>query len=163
MHPDTPAEGITLEAMFAGRNFDVAAAQARIAQIAAAEGLPYGMRTHSYNSRLAQEMAKWAETQPGGIKIHDAIFKAYFVDGVNLAEVDRLVEVAASTGLPGDGAREALDSHAFSTAVDLDWQRSASSGVTGVPTYVMGGRGVSGAQPYEVLEQFVVQAGARPR
>jgi len=31
-----------------------------------AEGLPYGKRTYTYNSRLAQELGKWADTLPGG-------------------------------------------------------------------------------------------------
>jgi len=156
-------EGVTLGAMFAGRDIDIDAAQARIAEIAAAEGLPYGIRTHSYNSRLAQELAKWAETQSGGEAVHLALFQAYFCRGVNLADVDALVNIAASLGLSSSGARESIESRAFQSAVDLDWQRSADAGITGVPTYVMGKRGVGGAQPYEVLQEFVVDSGARRR
>jgi predicted DsbA family dithiol-disulfide isomerase len=147
--------------MFAGRNFDIDAAQADIAQIAETEGLPYGMRTHSYNSRFAQELAKWAETQSGGMAIHDALFRAYFLNGVNLAQVDRLVEIAESIGLSGSAAREAVETRAFKDAVDSDWERSAAARVTGIPTYVMNGRGVTGAQPYEVLAQFVEESGAQ--
>jgi predicted DsbA family dithiol-disulfide isomerase len=35
--------------------------------------------------------------------------------------------------------------------------------VTAVPTFVAGGYGVVGAQPYEVLVQLVEKAGARRR
>ena len=35
--------------------------------------------------------------------------------------------------------------------------------ITGVPTFVAQGRGVVGAQPYEVLERLVVLAGAQRR
>jgi predicted DsbA family dithiol-disulfide isomerase len=35
--------------------------------------------------------------------------------------------------------------------------------VTGVPTFVAGGYGVVGAQPYEVLEQLVERVGAPRR
>lgn len=149
--------------MFAGRGIDVEAAQARVAQIARSEGLPYGMRTYSYNSRLAQELAKWAQTQDGGDAIHDALYRAYFVDGVNLAEVDRLVDVAERVGLSGEEARRAVEIRAFKRAVDLDWQRSAATGITGVPAYVMGNRVVGGARPYEVLAQFVEENGAERR
>jgi len=45
--------------------------------------------------------------------------------------------------------------------VDAHWRRALGIGVTGVPTYVAGGAGVVGAQPYEVLEDLVRQAGAR--
>ena len=75
LHPDTPAEGLTLEELFAGRGADVAEMNAQMAERMAAEGLPYSERTHTYNSRLAQELAKWAETQPGGEVIHDSLFR----------------------------------------------------------------------------------------
>ena len=39
-------------------------------------------------------------------------------------------------------------------AVDADWAKSRQYGVTGVPTFVAGGYGVVGAQPYEALEQL---------
>ena len=40
-------------------------------------------------------------------------------------------------------------------AVDADWKRSRELGITGVPTFVLGGRGLVGAQPYAQLEAFV--------
>ena len=163
LHPDTPKEGLTLEQLFAGRNIDIPAANARMTGLMADEGLPYGDRTMTYNSRLAQELAKWAETQPGGDAIHDALYRAYFVDGLNIALVGTLVGVAEQAGLPKDEAREALDSRRFKDAVDADLRRSSELGVTGVPTFVTGNRAVVGAQPYEALEALVVGAGAKVR
>ena len=40
---------------------------------------------------------------------------------------------------------------------------SRQSGVTGVPTFAAGGYGVVGAQPYEVIEKLVTEAGAKQR
>lgn len=154
---------MTLEQLFAGRDFDLEAAQAQMTALMAEQGLPYGTRTHTYNSRLAQELAKWAEIQPGGDAIHDALFKAYFVDGINLAEVDRLVEIAASVGQSEEEAREVLESRPLASAVDADWRRAGEFGVTGVPTFVMNGKGVVGAQPYDVLQDLVERAGAERR
>ena len=163
LHPDTPPEGMTLEEMFRGRSIDLDAVQARLMVLMADEGLHYGKRTHTYNSRLAQELAKWAELHLGGEAIHDALFRAYFVDGVNLARVDKLVQIAGSIGLPEDRAREILENRSFAEAVDNDWQRASMFRVTGVPTFVMDGRGVVGAQPYDALEQLVTQSGAERR
>lgn len=128
-----------------------------------AEGLPYAERTHTYNSRLAQELAKWAEEQPGGERIHDALFEAYFVDGINLARVDRLAEVAKKLGLSEKEARHVLETRRYREKVDIDWARAANIGVTAVPTFVVNGQGLVGAQPYPVLEQFVTEAGATRR
>jgi predicted DsbA family dithiol-disulfide isomerase len=155
LHPDTPSEGKTLEALFAGRGYDIEKMQAQMRARMAAEGLPYGKRTMTYNSRLAQELGKWAESQPGGEAIHDALFRAYFVDARNIGDAEVLVDVAASVGLPGDEARQVIESRSYKAAVDEDWEKSRAYGVTGVPTFVAGDRGVVGAQPYEVLEELV--------
>lgn len=158
LHPETPAEGRSLKELFAGRNYDIEARQAEMRERMAAEGLPYGNRTHTYNSRLAQELGSWAETQPGGEAIHDALFKAYFVDGKNIGDADTLVQIAKETGLNEAQAREVIEKRTFKDAVDADWAKSRKYGVTGVPTFVAGGYGVVGAQPYEALEQLVEQA-----
>jgi hypothetical protein len=83
LHPETPADGITIEALFAGREIDVDAMYERIKSLMDAEGSPYGRRSHTYNSRLAQELGTWANTQPGVEAIHDVLNKAYFVEGLN--------------------------------------------------------------------------------
>ena len=129
----------------------------------AQEGLPYGERTHTFNSRLAQELGAWAATHTDGAGIHDALFQAYFVEGKNIGDIDTLVAVAEAAGLPGAAARQALVSRCCKDAVDADWQRAIQMGVTGVPTFVAQGRGVVGAQPYETLELLVVLAGAQRR
>ncbi len=163
LHPDTPAEGSSLEELFRGRMIDVRAAQTRMIALMDAEGLPYGTRTRTYNSRLAQEVAKWAETKPGGEAIHDALFKAYFVDGRNIGDSAVLVDVARSVGLPADEAADVIRERRYRTGVDADWKKSRDDGVTGVPTFVSGGHGVVGAQPYEVLEQLLRHGNAPPR
>ena len=162
LHPETPAEGQSLERLFAGRNVDVAAMQANMRSLMEAEGLPYGNRRSTYNSRLAQELGAWAVKREGGEAIHDALFRAYFVDDVNLAQIDRLAEIAGQVGLDAVAARESLDTRRFRGAVSADWERSRQLGVTGVPTFVARGREAVGAQPYEVLEQLVQLAGVEP-
>ena len=163
LHPETPAEGVSLDVMFKGREADAEARQTRMQGLMEAEGLPYGQRTHTYNSRLAQELGKWADTQPGGEAIHDLLYRAYFVDGLNIGDVDVLIGLAQSIGLSGEEACAVLDDRGFKDQVDADWEKSRQSGVTGVPTFVSGGYGVVGAQPYEALAQLMDQAGAPPK
>lgn len=157
LHPDTPQNGRSLEDLFAGRGYDIPKMQAQMRARMQAEGLPYGTRTMTYNSRLAQELGAWADTQPGGEAIHDALFRAYFVDAKNIGDPEVLVDIAKSVGLPADQAREVLEKRTYKDAIDADWQKSHQYGVTGVPTFVVGNRGVVGAQPYEVLEELVKQ------
>jgi predicted DsbA family dithiol-disulfide isomerase len=160
LHPETPAEGASLEELFAGRDFDLDAMHARMKALMDDEGLPYSKRSHTYNSRLAQELGTWADTQPGGEAIHDALFEAYFVACENIGDVDVLVRIAESVGLPGADARRVLEERSFRAAVDADWRKSREYGITGVPTFIAGGYGVVGAQPYEVLAQLLTKASA---
>jgi predicted DsbA family dithiol-disulfide isomerase len=155
LHPETPPEGKSLEDLFRGRNVDRKAMHAQMKARMDAEGLPYGERTHTYNSRLAQELGKWADTQPGGEAFHDAMFRAYFVEARDISKPAVLLEIAGGVGLPVEAARDVLEKRTFKEAVDRDWELSRRYGITGVPTFVMGDRGVVGAQPYEVLEQLV--------
>jgi predicted DsbA family dithiol-disulfide isomerase len=159
LHPDTPAEGRALADLFAGRSpADRQAMHAQMKARMTAEGLPYGERTMTYNSRLAQELGKWADTQPGGEALHDALFRAYFVDARDISQPSVLLEIAEQVGLSVEGAREVLERRTFKDAVDADWALARQYGITGVPTFVAGRHGVVGAQPYEALEQLVRKA-----
>ena len=160
LHPETPAEGQSLDDLFRDRNVDRKAMHAQVKARMDAEGLPYGERSMTYNSRIAQELGKWADTQPGGEAIHDALFRAYFVEARDISQPDVLLEIVKAVGLPVDAARQVIEQRTFKDAVDADWKLSREYGITGVPTFVAGRYGVVGAQPYEALEALVKKARA---
>jgi predicted DsbA family dithiol-disulfide isomerase len=153
---------MSLEELFRGRGIDLEAAKRRMKALMEAEGLPYGNRERTFNSRLAQELGKYGDER-GLPEIHGALYKAYFVDGLNIAKLDILVSAAAGVGIPPDEARTVLAERRMRAAVDGDWARSRALGVTGVPTFVIGNDAVVGAQPYDVLEELVISAGGQPR
>jgi len=155
LHPETPDSGIPLEELFQGRGYDIEEMKQRMSGLMAEENLPYGNRTHTYNSRFAQELAKWGESFPEGEAMNLKLFEAYFAEGRNLAEPVVLLEVAEAAGLDRDAAEEIIRKRSFRDAVDADWKRAHELGVTGVPTFVSGYRGLVGAQPYEALEQLI--------
>jgi predicted DsbA family dithiol-disulfide isomerase len=163
LHPETPEEGLTLEELFAGRSIDVEKVVSRLKQVAEELGLPLGRRKKTYNSRLAQELAKWAELKGRGNPFNEVVFRAYFVDGKNIGKVDVLVALAKSIGLPEEEARSVLELRTFKEAVDLDWSRSHSLGITAVPTFFIDDRVVVGFPTYELLEEFVEACGAEKR
>ncbi len=163
LHPETPVEGRSLADLFSGRGVDRKAMHAQMKARMDAEGLPYGERTMTYNSRLAQEVGKWADTQPGGEAIHDAMFRAYFVEARNIGDPVVILEIVKQAALSVDDAREVIEKRTFKDAVDEDWALSRQLGVTGVPTFVAGRYGVVGAQPYETLERLVEKAAAEEK
>ena len=163
LHPDTPAEGREMAKFYAERGRDPEAMYQRMKVLMDQEGLPYGRRTHTYNSRLAQELGAWADTQKDGDKLHDALYRAYFVDARNIGDVAVLLDAVEKAGLDVASAKAALEERRFKQTVDADWAKSQAYGVTGVPTFVAGGQGVVGAQPYEVLEQLLDAVGVPRR
>ena len=157
LHPETPQEGLSLEELFAGRDLDIPAIQEHLKELMRLEGLPYGNRTHTYNSRLAQELSKWGERFSESSMLNQKIFEAYLVDGRNLADQDLLAKLAGEAGLSTQEASEVLENRLYKKVVDIDWMRSRQIGISAVPTFVMGQYGISGAQRYEMLERFVVE------
>jgi predicted DsbA family dithiol-disulfide isomerase len=156
LHPETPEEGSV-------RGPEVIARNQRMKVNMDREGLPYNAeRNVSYNSRLAQELSKWAESKGKGDEIHSALFRGYFVDVKNIAKVQPLVEIAKEVGLRADEATDVLLSRSFKDMVDNDWRRCAAVGVNAVPTFLAGRYLMVGAQPYEELERLVQHATKSP-
>ncbi len=135
----------------------------RLKQVAEELGLPLGRRKKTYNSRLAQELAKWAESKGRGDAFHEAVFRAYFVDGKNIGKVDELVALAKSIGLSQEEARSVLELRTFKEGVDSDWLRSHALGITAVPTFLINDRVTEGFPTSEHLEEFVKACGAKKR
>ncbi len=146
---------MTLEELFSGRSIDIDQVMERLQQVAAEEGLPLGVRKYTYNSRLAQELSKWAEYEGKGRQLNHTIFDTYFAEGKNIGRQDILVEAAQSVGLSGPDAQEVLEKRTFKKAVDMDWIMAKNMGITAVPTFVIDKKAVVGAQPYEMLEKFL--------
>ena len=162
LHPDTPTEGRDLKDLFRCGPEQIDAKNVHMQSLMEAEGLLFRHRTHTYNSRLAQEIGTWAETR-GGESIHDKFFEAYFVDGRNLADKDVILAVVTSVGLDPDDARSVIEERRFKKDVDEDWGKSYQYGITGVPTFVIAGKRLVGAQSYEALAELVEEAGAKKR
>jgi predicted DsbA family dithiol-disulfide isomerase len=163
LHPEVPEEGLSLEELFAGRGVNISDSLQHLKRVASSLSLPLTDRTRTYNSRLAQELAKWAESQGKEDEFHHTIFRAYFVDGKNIGRIDELVTLAASIGLPANEARDVILARRFREAVDSDWVQSHALGVTAVPTFIVGDQRIVGFQSYQVLEQFVIDSGARAK
>jgi len=126
-------------------------------------GLPFADRLKTYNSRLAQELGKWAESKGKGEPFHHAAFRAYFAEGINIAKIPALLDIAASVGLPREDAEAVLVNRSFKKDVDEDWSLAQKKGITAVPTFVMSTDKLVGAYPYEALQKLVEDNGVKKR
>ena len=155
LHPETPLEGRTLLELFRTSTDDIKEKNLRMKGLMNEEHLPYNNRTHTYNSRLAQEIGAWAETVQNDTSIHDNFFESYFVKGLNIGSEEVILDVVTKSNLDIDEARSVIKNRTFKSNIDVDWEKSRKYGVTGVPTIVYAGQSLVGAQPYENLVQFL--------
>ena len=128
---------------------------AHLKATAAKFGLALGDRKMTYNSRLAQEVGLWAQTKGHGHQFHMEVFKAYFVEGKNIAQIDVLLNLIERSGLDRWEGKKVIETREFSDAVDSDWELSRAKGVTAVPSFFIGLDRLVGAQPYEALKRLI--------
>lgn len=119
--------------------------------------LPFGEGKMVYNSRLAQEVGLWAQTRGRAHQFHDAAFKAYFVDGRNLADKAVILDLVALAGLDVPQAEKIIALRSYADAVDRDWAKARELELVAAPTFFMKDRRLVGAKPYQVLEKMVAE------
>ena len=129
---------------------------AHVTEVAAADGLDFHLeRAQRANTRDAHRLLALAEREHGPAvqgALKEALLRAYFVDGRNVADHDTLVDIAVGVGIDGGRAASMLASEEGSHELKADLDEARELGVTAVPTFVFGGRwAVPGAQDPEML------------
>lgn len=106
------------------------------------------------NSKDAHRLIQFAKTKGLGDQAEEALFKAYFTDGKNMADMKDLIEIGTSIGLDSNELTSILESDAFAYEMMQDVQEAQNIGVQGVPFFVFDRKyAVSGAQPVEAFLQ----------
>jgi predicted DsbA family dithiol-disulfide isomerase len=142
--------------MFADKNADISKMMTILKRIANRLGLPFGEPKNTYNSRLAQEVGKWAESKGKGYEFHKAVFRAFFVKGRHIGEAHVLAKIAESVNLNGKDVQKIIQDRTYREAVDLDWKRSYELNITEIPTFIINHQVLVGAQPYETLRNLLL-------
>jgi predicted DsbA family dithiol-disulfide isomerase len=167
LSPDTPPEGRDLAVELTRKGIDLVAAQARLLPLLEAEGLEYPRHANGrrlWSTRRAQELALWAEEQGDPLRVealHDRLFRAVQVENQNVYELDILARLADEVGFAGAAARMAVERGDLVAARELSWRTATKAGIKGVPTYVARGLGLVGAQPVDVLHEFIIEVQAQ--
>ena len=131
---------------------------ARIEATGAEEGIPFAFEkiAVSPNTLDAHRVARWAAAEGREDAVVEALFRAYFIDGRNLADRAVLAAIAGEAGMDAQKTAERLASDEDVAEVTALVRRAGEIGVTGVPTFIVGGRyAVVGAQPPEAILQAV--------
>lgn len=134
------------------------------ADMAAETGLPLNPGDRAYSPRLAQELTRWAASKGPWFDFFHAVYVACYAEGKNISDISVLCDIAESVGLPGEEAKEALETRAYKAAVDEDWEESRQHGISAIPAFIMGGaKLVNGAATYEEIAAFMDKNGVQKR
>jgi len=123
----------------------------RVLAVARELGLPLEPRSRTFNSRRAQELGKFAQKMGRMEAYQKEVYRAYFVDGCNIALRDELLKIAQRAGLPEEETGQVLDERVFAREVDEDWQRARLLGISGVPAFLRERKLLVGFRPYQDL------------
>ena len=125
-----------------------------------------GIPAHKPNTRKALALAEWARDRGKLHEVRTALMDTYWRSGLDIEDDAVLARVADDAGLAGlEGAAAIRESRApeILARVAAMGRDAAAAGVTGIPTFDIGGERVVGAQPYPVLAEAMVRQGGRPR
>jgi len=79
-----------------------------------------------------------ADTAGSGVGYHDALFRARWLDGADIADDAVIAAAGESAGLDGAALLASLDDARFAEALDASNAAAAADRVFGVPTFVYG-------------------------
>jgi predicted DsbA family dithiol-disulfide isomerase len=161
-----PPEGMDRR-MYLERKFGGAEAAERVyAPVRAAgeaEAIPFAFDRirRSPNTINAHRLIRWAGQAGLQEEMVERLFRLYFIEGGDLTDVSVLAKAAAEAGMEHEVAERLLASDADIAEVRADIESAQNMGITGVPTFIVGGRyAVVGAQPADILADAIAKARA---
>ncbi len=162
-HSETPEDGVPLNAFFSDNLLVIEDRMRNLKETAKELGMPFVPPKMIYNGRSAQELGFWAESKDKGDVFLQALYKAYFVDGKNIARIPVLADIATSVGLPAENIAKIINTGAFKENVDRDWALAEKMNILVLPTFMLNGDRLVGAQPYHKLQRLMEKNGVAMR
>jgi len=142
LNPDMPEGGMDrtayLEQKFGGPE-GARSVYGRIEQAVRDAGLPldFSKIERTPNTFDAHRLIRWARTTGAQNAVVDALFAAYFVEGVDIGDRDALIAIGAGQGMDADLLRRLYAEDADRAMLLNEDALAREMGVTGVPCFVV--------------------------
>ena len=106
-------------------------------------------------STWAAEAAECAADQDKFWEYHDTLYSSQSGENRGAFNKDNLKKLAQELGLDTQAFNECLDSGKYTSLVQDDTNASSALGVQSTPTFLINGKPVIGAQPFEIFQQTI--------
>ena len=103
----------------------------------------------------------WAKQQDKAAAAHvaKALYRAFFVEGLDISKPDVAADVAGNAGFDRDAARAAIDDPAIKDALRLENDKAIAAGVFGSPFVIVDGEPFWGVDRFEQVERWLATGG----
>lgn len=166
LNPDMPGEGMGRReyrsAKFGSWERSLALDE-QVAGVGRAEGIAFAFEkiSRTPNTLDAHRLIGAADAEGVQDAVVEALFRAYFVEGLDLGDTPTLLDAAAGAGLDRVRAEELLRGDRGLDEIQAGEEQARLLGVRGVPFFVMNGAvAVSGAQEVPAFIAAFERAGA---
>ena len=156
IHPERPPAGESAEKRFGRERYNsmMTALRSRGKDL----GIEFCERPILANSRLAIEAAEYAREKGKLPEFGEKMFNAYFSQGLNIGELENVLNVASDAGLDRDEVRSALENGKYAPPRMQAAEAAGRLGIDSVPTFIINDRHrLVGAQPIEVFRSLFEQ------
>ena len=157
LNPHMPEEGTDYRAYLCrkfGSEAKFLELNEHVRQVAAREGIAFRpeLQERSPNTRNAHRIIMIAREEERQSEVVDALFSAYFTEGVDLTRIENLVRIAEQAGLDAEKIELLLNSNTGKLEIEMAEKELQDLGITSVPLFIMDDRiAVSGAQSVEAF------------
>jgi predicted DsbA family dithiol-disulfide isomerase len=157
LNPDMPAGGMPCDLylqMKFGPGRSSARIHANIAAIGKGEGIDFAFDQirHIPNTLLAHRLIGFAAASGLSDTVVEALFRGYFLDGLDIGDIDTLSAIAGGCGLDETEAFASLIAPAGAREARAEDQRARRLGINAVPCFIFdSGYAIAGAQEPEMF------------
>ncbi|UUX50137.1 DsbA family oxidoreductase [Nisaea acidiphila] len=157
LNPDMPVEGMSRQAYLENKFGGPERAQQiydNIRRTGDGEGIDFrfDLIQRTPNTVLAHRTINLATAQGTSDALVENLFNAYFIEGVDIGDIDNLVRLAEASGMDAGEVREWFEGKGGATEVMAETRFAYENGINGVPCFIFNRQyAVSGAQEPEAF------------
>jgi predicted DsbA family dithiol-disulfide isomerase len=130
-------------------------------RVAAQENLHFNLENQKRhpNTRNAHRIILMAREYGSQSQVVEALFRAYFTEGVDLTKIENLIRIAGEAGLDEGMVGLLLQSNTGKVEIEMAEKELSDLGITSVPLYIIDDRlAISGAQSAEAFTKAFEEA-----
>jgi predicted DsbA family dithiol-disulfide isomerase len=160
IHPDIPAGGVETISYLERLGYnDVPRIYDGIRHRAREVGITIGSVPRKYNTHLSLLLTEYAKDQGHILKYNQAVFKAFWTDGLDISDAAVLEQIMTEIGLDFAAALAGVKSGEYERRFTEEKALARQLNITAVPAFIVDDKHlISGAQPIDVFRQVFQEA-----